>query len=227
MRGDGLINPHPKSYARFCKAPFHLTLSRVYLLEGLTTIIFAALVYLYLPDYPKSPTSAKWLTEREQEYLEIRLPANAPKTSEPSFQKREILTSLKDVRLWSFCLAQICINIGGYALQWQLPTVTTSLGYAGLPRNQLLNIAPAAATVLFIIFTSWFISRAFLTRAEYLLMVSAAGFAFFVVLASPNVPRGGIYVACVFGTMCYATYFIPFWACKLPPFPQIIASVGC
>lgn len=191
-----------------------LIFPRVYLLEGLVTILFAGVVYAYLPDYPKSTTSARFLTEREQEYLELRLPDNAPKTHEPSFNTQEIFTTLKDVRLWSFCLAQVCINIGGYALQWQLPTVTTSLGYAGLPRNQLLNIAPAAATVLFIIFTSWFMSRAYTTRAEYLLVVSAVGFAFFVVLAAPGVPRGGIYVACVFGTTCYAGYFIPFWACK-------------
>lgn len=58
--------------------------------------------------------------------------------------------------------------------------MTTSLGYAGLPRNQLLNIAPAAATVLFIIFTSWFMSRAYTTRAEYRLVVSAVGFTFFI-----------------------------------------------
>lgn len=173
------------------------------------------MVYAYLPDYPRSPTSARFLTEREQEYVELRLPHNAPKTNEPNFKKQEIISTLKDIRLWSFCLAQVCINIGGYALQWQLPTVTTSLGYAGLPRNQLLNIAPAAATVLFIIFTSWFMSKAYMTRAEYLIIVSAAGFAFFVVLAAPGVPRGGIYVACVFGTMCYAGYFIPFWACKI------------
>jgi hypothetical protein len=49
-------------------------------------------------------------------------------------------------------LSQILVNLGGYALQWQLPTITTGLGFAGLPRNQLLNIPPSGAAVLSIVF---------------------------------------------------------------------------
>jgi hypothetical protein len=60
---------------------------RVYLLEGLYTILLAGVVYLVLPDYPKSPRSSKWLTPREQEYLEVRLSENAPLTHEKAFNK--------------------------------------------------------------------------------------------------------------------------------------------
>ncbi|KIX09974.1 uncharacterized protein Z518_01055 [Rhinocladiella mackenziei CBS 650.93] len=166
----------------------------VYLLEGLFTILFAGVVFLVLPDYPKSKRSSKWLTLREQEYLELRLTANAPRTHEPAFRKAEVLTSLRDPRTYSFCLAQILMNLGGYALSWQLPTVTTSLGFTGLPRNQLLNIPPAAASVLSIIFAGWFLSRAYLTRPVFIMFICAGALAFFIVLAV-QVSRTATYIA--------------------------------
>jgi hypothetical protein len=129
------------------------------------------------------------------------------------FDKAEVLASLKDPRTYAFCLSQILMNLGGYGLQWQLPTVTTSLGFAGLPRNQLLNIPPAAATVLSIIFAGWFLSKAYLTRPKFIMIICAGALAFFLVLCF-NVGRHATYIAVIFGTTFYSVYFIPFWACK-------------
>jgi hypothetical protein len=36
---------------------------------------------------------------------------------------------------------------------------------------------------------------------------------FFIILASTR-DKYAVYIACVFGTMFYSVYFIPFWACK-------------
>lgn len=143
----------------------------------------------------------------------MRLTGNAPKTGDAAFSKDEIIASLKNPRTWSFCVMQVFMNLGGYGLQWQLPTVTTGLGFAGLPRNQLLNIPPAAATVLAIIFAGWFLGRAYLTRPQVAMIICAGAFAFFLVLCV-QVGRTATYMACIFGTMFYSVYFIPFWACK-------------
>lgn len=182
-------------------------------------MLFAIVVFFVLPDYPKSKRSAKWLTPREQEYLELRLTDNAPRTHDSVFDKAEVVASLKNPRTYAFCLSQILMNLGGYGLQWQLPTVTTALGFAGLPRNQLLNIPPAAATVLAIIFAGWFLSKAYLTRPQLAMFICAGALAFFLVLCF-HVNRYATYIACIFGTMFYSVYFIPFWACKcfLSPF---------
>lgn len=170
------------------------------------------MVYFVLPDYPKSPRSGKWLTEREQNYLEARLSENAPKMEDAAFSKKEILASLTNPRTYSFMLSQVLMNLGGYGLTWQLPTVTTSLGFAGLPRNQLLNIPPAAAAVLAIIFAGWFLSKAYLTRPAFIMIICGGALTFFIVLATvqDTVP---VYIACVLGNMFYSVYFIPFWAC--------------
>ncbi|KAL5363176.1 major facilitator superfamily domain-containing protein [Aspergillus floccosus] len=184
----------------------------VYLLEGLFTVLFAGLVYLILPDWPKSDRTKKWLTEREQEYVEARLSENAPRTGDSSFSKAELIASLKDPRTYSFMLSQVLVNFAGYALTWELPTITTSLGFAGLPRNQLLNIPPSAAAVLAIILSGWFQKQAYLTRPAYVMFCIMGPMLLFFILIAVLTSRVGIYIACVFGNMFYSVYFIPFWA---------------
>ena len=101
----------------------------VYLLEGIATILFAIVVFFVLPDYPKSPRSNSWLTPREQEYLELRLSENAPKTEDAAFNTAEILESLQNPRTYAFMLSQILMNLGGYGLSWQLPPALDLPGY--------------------------------------------------------------------------------------------------
>ncbi|KAE8353790.1 major facilitator superfamily domain-containing protein [Aspergillus coremiiformis] len=184
----------------------------VYLLEGLFTILFAGVIYFVLPDWPKSPRTRKWLTEREQDYVEARLSENAPKTADSDFAKEEVIDALKDPRTYAFMVSQVLVNFSGYALTWELPTITTSLGFAGLPRNQLLNIPPSAAAVLAIIFSGWFLKQAYLTRPAYTMFCIMGPMLLFFILLTVLKSRVGIYIACVLGNMFYAVYFIPFWA---------------
>ncbi|KAE8325969.1 major facilitator superfamily domain-containing protein [Aspergillus sergii] len=184
----------------------------VYLLEGLFTILFSGVIYLVLPDWPKSPRTRKWLSEREQDYVEARLSENAPKTADSDFAKEELIASLKDPRTYAFMLSQVLVNFSGYALTWELPTITTSLGFAGLPRNQLLNIPPSAAAVLAIIFSGWFLKQAYLTRPAYTMFFIMGPMLVFFILLTVLESRVGIYISCVLGNMFYSVYFIPFWA---------------
>lgn len=174
-------------------------------------MLFSIIVYLVLPDWPKSPRSNSWLTPRERQYIESRLSENAPLTSDKAFNKKEVIASILDLRTYAFMLSQLFMNLAGYGLGWYLPTITTNLGFAGLPRNQLLNIPPAAASVLSIIFAGWFLKKAYLTRPAFIIPISAGAVIMFIVLAAVN-SKAGIYVACVLGTMFYSMYFIPFWS---------------
>ncbi|KAJ0384669.1 hypothetical protein COL922a_007883 [Colletotrichum nupharicola] len=183
----------------------------VYLLEGLATIVFSGAVFWYLPDYPKSPRSDRWFTKREQEFIEARLPENAPLTNDPDFSKKEIFAVLKTPLIWSFMLSQTLINIGGYALTWYLPTIVTNLGFVGLPKNQLLNIPPAAAAIFGLIFSAWFMSKAYIVRPA-LIMIIMSGMVVCFVLFFTITNRYGIYISCILGTLFYQSYFIPFWA---------------
>lgn len=84
----------------------------VYILEGIATILFSGCVWYYLPDYPKSPRSKRWFSEREMEFIETRLPENAPLTSDPDFSAKEIKSILSKSLIWSFMLSQTLVNLG-------------------------------------------------------------------------------------------------------------------
>jgi len=101
-------------------------------------------------------------------------------------------------------LSQLLINLGGYGLQWELPTITTDLGFAHLPRNQLLNIPSAAAAVISIIFAGMFMKRAYLTRPAFVQPILAGATICFILICTLN-NRVGIYIACVFGYMFYVS----------------------
>lgn len=172
---------------------------------------FAGIVYAVYPDYPRSPRSAQWLTPREQRFIETRLTDNAPRTDDSSFSWREALDIIKDVRLWSFMLAQVCMNTGGFGLTWFLPTIITNLGFAGLPRKQLLVIPASAAGIIAIIVAAYILKRARLPRPVLTLVIVALEIITFAIFLASRA-RGAIYAACVLGTMFSACLAIPFWA---------------
>lgn len=89
------------------KCVLTISFARVYILEGIITMLFFAVVWCMLPDYPKSARTSSWLTQREQDFVEFHLLENAPKTHDKAFSKVEAVQSLKDVKLWSFMISQV------------------------------------------------------------------------------------------------------------------------
>lgn len=182
-----------------------------FLIEGIATMAFAGIVFTVYPDYPRSPRSAQWLTPREQEFIEKRLADNTPRTDDSLFSWRKAIDTIRDVRLWSFMLAQVCMNIGGFGLTWFLPTIITNLGFVGLPRNQLLVIPPSAAGIIAIVVAAYVFKRAWLPRPVLTLVIVALEIITFAIFLATRT-RGAIYAACVLGTMLSACLAIPFWA---------------
>lgn len=146
VHGDGMYHPSALRLLRVSQANGEGY--RVFIIEGIITVLFSGVIFMVLPDYPKSPRSNKWLSPREQEFIEARLGDRAPKTADPAFSKKEILAALRSPIQWSFTFSQMLINLGMYALQWYLPTLTTSFGFTKMPANQLLNIPPAATGII-------------------------------------------------------------------------------
>ncbi|KAF2494550.1 MFS general substrate transporter [Lophium mytilinum] len=182
-----------------------------FIIEGVLTMAFAGVVYWLYPDYPRSERTSKWLTPREQEFVELRLTENAPLTSDKAFSVKESIETLKDPRLWLFMFTQVCMNTGGFGLSWCLPTIITNLGFAGLPRNLLLIIPTAAGAIFAITFAAYILKKAWVPRPLFTL--SIISWKLVALLSSwVPVPRGGIYAACVLGTMFSAAEAIPFWA---------------
>jgi sugar phosphate permease len=135
-----------------------------FILEGVATVLFAGIIFVVLPDFPKSPRSSRWLTPREQQFLEARLPPNAPATADPSWNTREAWVAFTSPTTWAFLFDQTLMNIGNYALSWYLPTIIAGLGFAKLPNSLLLNMPPAAAGIGAIFICLLITSRAWAPR---------------------------------------------------------------
>ncbi|CAG7976259.1 unnamed protein product [Penicillium salamii] len=196
----------------------------VFIIEGIITILFSGIIFLALPDYPKSPRSNKWLSPREQNFIEARLGDRAPKTEDAPFSMQEVLEAIRSPIQWLFTFSQMLINLGMYALTWYLPTLTTSFGYTKLPANQLLNIPPAATGIIGVGMGALILPQAVASRPAQLMYVSPIGMVrccslhriynagiilsfilFFTVSAT-----AGLYVACMLGTFFINIYYIPF-----------------
>jgi hypothetical protein len=69
------------------------------------------------------------LTEREKRFIQARLPYNAPRANEKNFQMREVIASMKDVRLWLFTFIWATFTVGTNGVTFYQSTVIANLGF--------------------------------------------------------------------------------------------------
>ncbi|CAG9992996.1 unnamed protein product, partial [Clonostachys byssicola] len=164
------------------------------------TVVFGMFVYLYHPDYPRSPRTSKWLTPREQEFVELRLTANAPRLSDKAFSLQETLAALRDPRLWSFTLMMLCMSTRSYEIAGFLPNIVANLGFVTVPRNLLLLLPGSFLSMIIIISIHFIYKRALVPRPLCCLtIVTCELLSFIIFLATKK--KAAVYAACVLGTM--------------------------
>jgi hypothetical protein len=91
-------------------------------------VLFAK-VPLYLQEFATVPPTAKWLTEKEKAFIQARLPPNAPRAEEMNFSLHEIVSSLKDIRLWMFTAIWATFTVGTSGVTFYQSTVIANLGF--------------------------------------------------------------------------------------------------
>ena len=75
-----------------------------FVIEGLPSVLLGAVVYLYLPDDPRS---AKWLSEEErQSMVECRAMDYGCTESAQKLQKADVISAFRDWRVWLLGFAQ-------------------------------------------------------------------------------------------------------------------------
>ncbi|KAI8317532.1 MFS transporter prlL [Colletotrichum sp. SAR11_240] len=182
-----------------------------FLVEGVITIAFGASLWWILPDFPEQ---ASWLTDTEKRFLQARLPANSPRSSEAHFNIREILESLKDQRLWWFTLVWATKTVGGSGLSFYLPTIVADLGLASIAESQLLTIPSAVLPIFCIILSSWLTDRKGVPYPVVALFYLVATLACYAVMYTyPN--NGGVYAATVIAASASNAWFSTMWPWRL------------
>ncbi|RFU28624.1 hypothetical protein B7463_g7719, partial [Scytalidium lignicola] len=107
----------------------------VFLLCGAITIAWAVVVFFFLPD---SPTSAKFLTEREKSIAVERLRDNRTGVKNTVFKVSQAIEAFKDPQVWIFAVGLGVSSIGNVGGSF-LPIIIKDLGFSGL-QSTLLNI---------------------------------------------------------------------------------------
>lgn len=129
-----------------CDVSHTLTFYRLFIVEGAITVALAIVVFFCLPDcrftpsvpLPRTmrsltpnlvPGTAKWLTVTEKAFLQARLPENSPRSKEKNFVWKEVVTTLKDQRLWLFTLSWALMTSGASGVKFYQPTIIANMGF--------------------------------------------------------------------------------------------------
>ncbi|GKT60946.1 pantothenate transporter [Colletotrichum tofieldiae] len=107
------------------------------------------------------PGNTKWLSPVESAFLQARLPPNSPRSFEKNFAGSEIITSLKDKRLWLFTLSWALMTCGKNVIDFYRLTIIANMGFSmplldsetnfsDIATAQVLNI-PTSALAIFLV----------------------------------------------------------------------------
>ncbi|MFF1831075.1 MFS transporter [Paenarthrobacter sp. NPDC058040] len=94
----------------------------VFLLQGLPTVLLGIVTWFYLTDKPRE---AKWLNQRERDWLEGTMAAEEHSVAESGHASMR--EGLKDVRVWGLGIVYFGLNYGMFALAFFLPTIVGGL----------------------------------------------------------------------------------------------------
>ncbi|KAK8042966.1 MFS general substrate transporter [Apiospora phragmitis] len=112
----------------------------VFILEGVVTVLVAALAYFTITDFPRE---AKWLTEDERAFV-MNKTESKESVSHP-VTVRDVLAFLAKPKHWLGALMYFSILIPAYSFVYFTPTIVQGLGY-GTIQTQLHSVPPFAAT---------------------------------------------------------------------------------
>ncbi|KAL2272910.1 hypothetical protein FJTKL_05729 [Diaporthe vaccinii] len=109
----------------------------LFIIEGLPAIILAFVALFGLPDYPET---SKLLSETELGYAETRLDRTAPTGRKGHWDWNSLRRLVRDPEFYTFSVFWICHGIGGFGVEYALPTVIYELGFTTTAKSPLMNI---------------------------------------------------------------------------------------
>ncbi|SCV71509.1 BQ2448_3097 [Microbotryum intermedium] len=110
----------------------------IYYFLGVTTILFAFILYAFLPD---SPVSAKWLTSRQRYVAVERLRDNQAGLNSKRLKVSHLLEAVSDIKVFILMLMTFCTCAPAGVIGTFSPLVISS-GYGADPLRTLLLLMP-------------------------------------------------------------------------------------
>ncbi|KAL7917602.1 major facilitator superfamily domain-containing protein [Trichoderma austrokoningii] len=152
----------------------------LFLVEGLPTIVMAAVAYFYLPD---SPEKAKFLDEDEKRVAMARSVRQAGSTERiGSVDWMDFLRGLLDVKAWFTGLMYFSCNVSFASLPVFLPTILSEMGFSAVDA-QGLTAPPFFLSFLVTLITPYIADRT-QQRGIMLIFLTMIGGVGYVILAT-------------------------------------------
>lgn len=103
----------------------------IFLLEGLATVIFGALLPFILPDTPE--TKCSWLNEEDRRYLQTRIVHQEGGTNicreGQRFQWKTLIAAVADFQTYIFVLISYSNIVPGIGMKFTMPQIIKNMGY--------------------------------------------------------------------------------------------------
>ncbi|KAF3806259.1 putative transporter [Colletotrichum gloeosporioides] len=180
----------------------------LFIVEGALTIVLAFVVWFFLPDFP---ATTKWLSPTEKAFLQARLPQNSPRAVERNFVFKEILTTLRDKRLWLFTLSWALMTTGSSGVKFYQPTIISNMGFSGIATAQILNIPMSVVTIALLLGSGWASNKARIPVPLFPISSCVITVACYSVLVA--YPHDiGVYIAMIIGNAFSIAWFPMMWS---------------
>ncbi|EMD37229.1 hypothetical protein CERSUDRAFT_106179 [Gelatoporia subvermispora B] len=153
--------------------------SWIFIIEGLLTIVIAALSYLLVHNYPDTVT---FFSPEEKTLLHDRLRDDSDALSGERFQWQSVIKAFKDVSVWLYGLTFVGCSFPLFTLSLFLPAIIADLGFAAADA-QLLTVPPYFVATAMTLLTAlgshhfnrrapFIIGGAFLAAIGYIILLS-------------------------------------------------------
>ncbi|KAK9779800.1 putative Major facilitator superfamily domain-containing protein [Seiridium cardinale] len=175
----------------------------IFILEGIATVIIAAVAFLVLHDFPETAT---FLTEEERAFVVFRLKYGQDKKATEEgrasvaeaedFQWKYVWQAFRDWQIWTNIFVYWGIVCPLYGISLFLPTIINNLGYTSSTAQLLTVPIYITAAILAVVFA--YISDRVGKRSPFVitfLCTMIVGFAMCISTSNPRVVYAGVFIA--------------------------------
>ncbi|KAJ5090235.1 Major facilitator superfamily domain general substrate transporter [Penicillium argentinense] len=192
----------------------------LFILEGLPAILLSVVALFGLPDYPET---AKMLTEEERTFLKGRLSASAPKGEDKSWDWGDIAMLLRSPTLYTFTVYWIGHGIGGFGVNYALPTVIYELGFTDTALSQLMNIPPYVACFFFLNALGYLLHKGWIRPWTTAVAIESTIIICYIILIT--VPNSTVkYIALIVATACAGSAYPVIWPERIRALDGTVAA---
>ncbi|KAG8737472.1 hypothetical protein FRC10_008156 [Ceratobasidium sp. 414] len=164
----------------------------IFILEGLLTVVVASIAYFFVPDHP---TTAKFLTPKEQTQLICRLQNDNGGLSQ-EFEMCYVWDAVKDWKTYAYMLIFVACTTPTYSMSLFLPTIIKNMGYTA-EKAQLLSVPPYILACILTVIVGISADR-LKTRGRFMVtffLLAVVGFAMLIASVKPGVQYTAVFVA--------------------------------